>query len=184
MGLMDFLRRKKPDSGRPEVAAHDYRYAFAHVAMRQVALADPLRYLAILGSEQGQEFIADMIRAVAENVKGPGPDFTAADVHVHLGRVGQHPCAILEMPKPLEVPEAFFTATVALVDIDAPSEPREGTKIAARYFTLEKGFADEGGGRTVFCEWTESAHLNFGDGPPATVQDFVAAIEKALAPNN
>lgn len=51
-----------------------------------------------------------------------------------------------------------------------------------RYFTLELGlaFTDElqlAGHRTVLCEWTQKGtHLNYGDGPPAEVGAFAAAV--------
>jgi hypothetical protein len=74
--------------------------------------------------------------------------------------------------------EAYFTALVVQIDTNQKSPPAE---VPARYFTLELGFSLEGEPRTVFCEWTkDDSHVNFGDGPKATLPEFVGKIASCL----
>jgi hypothetical protein len=207
MGLFDFLKRKsaKPTNGdavssssspppsspsahHPESAGDAMKprcahYAMAHYALRLNALKHPLAVLGVLASPRATELLADLLASCAESCRERGEepaDFTAADLRVHRGRVGQHPCAIVEFPAPQAVTEAYLTAIVLLADAAEPLEKWESA--TARYFTLEYGMSFERGGtpRTVLCEWTDTSHLNYGDGPPATPEAFAAAIEAKL----
>lgn len=161
------------------MARAPHHYIFAHQVMKHMALSDPARFLAILASEHARDFISDMFNAICEKVGAQSPEFAASDIRIHGRRVGGFPCAVIEMPEPKETAEAFFTATVLLADGQAPLP--EGRPLPARYFTLEKGYSFERRReRTVLCEWTTDSHLNCGDGPPATVDDFCLAIQDLL----
>ena len=186
MGLFDFLRRK-PESA-PEFEGFEFdeprchHYTLAHVALRQMAHDDPVAFLGILASPKAPEFLAEVFRSVSDHCRerDPRPDFTAADLTIHRGRVGRYPCAVVQMPPPKGPTEAFFAAAVLLVDPEQPMPPRESVK--ARYFTLEKGVTLGGPPRTVLCEWTaDGTHSNFGDGPPARLEAFVAALERFVS---
>jgi hypothetical protein len=77
--------------------------------------------------------------------------------------------AIIELPQPERMAEAYF---VAAVFRDAASQP------LMRYFTLEYGMHIlDNTPRTVLCEWTlDGKHLNFGDGPEPKSKAFFDAI--------
>ena len=172
MGLFDFLKRKPP--APPEVDGPSLHYAFAHYALRQLALSDPLRFLAIAASPDAQRFIDSVIQDVAEQC-GYKPSFDAASVRIHPTRVNTFPCAVIELPKPKEIAEAFMVALV--VQIDTSSEqPPDANEIRARYFTLEKGYSLSNEPRTVLAEWDTEGHSNYGDGPDPTVKSFVTAL--------
>ena len=174
MGLFDFFKRKPTPAASPSDGGPTLHYVLAHYALRQTALADPAMYLGILASDDAPAFLGRLIDAIANDF-GTTPDFGAGDVKVHPGRVGQYPCAVVEMPEPGDVAEAHFTALVTLIDLDE-GLPEEGATIPARYFTLEKGATLDGQPRTVLAEWDETSHSNYGDGPEATLPAFVEAI--------
>src|SRR5439155_967526 len=134
--------------------------------LRQVALDDPLQYLAVLASPEARGFMEAMFDFVCKQCQKQGeePDFAPEDVKIHPVRIKDYPCAIIEMPPPKGTTEAFFTALVLLQDLASASVP-EDIPLSARYFTLEKGFSLDGRPRTVLAEWSESGHSNYGDGP-------------------
>ncbi len=187
MGLFDWFRRKadpRPDAWSADELLDDPRcdhYAFAHQALRAVALEDPLGCLAVLASADARPFLAALVRSVTDFCRdrnvGPTAGLTADDLAVHRVRALGHPCAVVEMPAPRAAAEAHYVA-VALT-----AEPSENPE--ARYFTLEKGLQLDGEARTVLCEWTaDGTHRNYGDGPPLGVEPFVRAIEGLMSGSN
>jgi len=172
MALFDFLKRKQPSS--PKHAGPSPHYAFAHYALRQIALAEPLQFLAIAASPDAGRFFDVVLKDVAEQCGRPAP-FHAASIKVHPVRVNNFPCAVVEMPEPSETAEAFMVALVVPVDMTANQRPDPKT-VSGRFFTLEKGFTLTNEPRTVLGEWDLTTHFNYGDGPPATVERFVTAL--------
>jgi hypothetical protein len=157
-------------------------YSLAHHALRGVAFQDPLFFLGVLASPDAQRFLADLLRRVQEHCKDREPlaEFSVEELTVHKRRVGKYPCAVIELPPPRAVAEAYFVAGVLLSDPAADLPQAEAAKL--RYFTLEKGMSFDGSRRTVLCEWTkEGTHRNFGDGPPPIPDGFLAAIEKLVS---
>lgn len=186
MGLFDLFKRKPPPP--PPLDADDHfaspgdgpspEYALAHYALRFIALGDPLRFLALAASPDAPQFIAAVMKDVAEKC-GRTPSFRPHDVKIHPTRVGDFPCAVIEFPEPKEIAEAHFVALVVAVDTSGDLPDPEQVK--GRYFTLEKSITFGAGTRTVLAEWSEDTHSNYGDGPPAEVAEFVAALTKLMA---
>ncbi len=172
MGLFDFLKRKQPHPPEDDGPSPDY--AFAHYALRQIALSDPLRFLAMAASPDARHFIDAVLKNVAEQCGRP-TTFEAASVKIHPVRVKDFPCAVIELPEPREMAEAFMVALVVPIDTSF-KEPPDANSITGRYFTLEKEFSLTKDRRTVLAEWNMTRHSNYGDGPPATVEAFVAAL--------
>lgn len=83
--------------------------------------------------------------------------------------------AIITLPEPQAITEAFFTAAV----YRAPTTDQE---LITRYFTLEYGYnSSDNNFRTVLCEWTpDKVHKNFGTGPEPTPNAFLNAIRQQL----
>jgi hypothetical protein len=194
MGLMDFWK-KRSGAATGELGGNDplglgphgsprcCHYAMAHYALRMFALKNPLQCLAVLASPKAQQFLADVLEAVAKDcaTRGERPDFTAADLKIHTQTVAEYPVAIVEFPTPVAITEAFMTGVVLLAK-PADGEERARTT-PGRYFTLEKGFSFESQeDRTVLGEWTTNAHSNYGTDPAATVEAFLVAIEGHLTP--
>jgi hypothetical protein len=184
MGLFDFFRRKAQKPPGPSSEDLDeprcHHYALAHYVLRSVAFDDPLAYLGILASPDAHKFLAHLLRSVSERCKNEQPDFAAEDIAIHPVRVGQYPCAVIELPQPRATAEAYFTAAVLLADLQ--DQVPESAQRKLRYFTLEKGFVLNGPPRTVLCEWTsEGSHVNYGDGPLPQLEAFVRAVEELLS---
>ena len=190
MGLFDFFR-KKPKATSDETESvgnplgstrpHCHHYVFAHQALRQVAFDAPLPIMGILASADRSRFLSDLWTSVDEHCRQRGETSTInpAEMVVHTGRVGEFPCAIVEMPEPWFVTGAHFVALVLAVPL-AQIKP-ETTDLPLYYYTLEKGASFDGPERTVLCAWTkDGTHLNYGAGPEATVGAFVAEIEKRM----
>lgn len=173
MGLFDFLKRKPAASSDGDGPSPEY--AFAHYALRQLALAKPVHFLALMASPKAQPFFKDVLADVSEQC-GRKCSFDAAAVQVHHGRIAEYPCAVIVLPEPKNMAEAYMVAVVALIDPSQDEPDIENVK--GRYFTLERGLSLAGGTRTVLCEWSETGHSNYGDGPPATVEAFVSALRE------
>lgn len=75
---------------------------------------------------------------------------------------GQHLVILVTMPETHEMTEAYFAAIL--------TSPKIG------YLTLERAMY----GGTVFCGWQEGRHENFGDGPPATADEYLRAVCRHL----
>lgn len=181
MGLFDFFSKRRCRSTPPAANSNEVpslHYLFAHIALRQIALDRVLGVLGMLSGDQSKKFIASLLSTLSEDLKHPAP-FTADDIFIHPLRLGNYPAAIIEMPVPRETAEAYFTAMIALIDLEEPP-PADLTTIPARYITLEKGVSLDKKPRTVLGEWTESSHLNFGTGPDPTLAGFEAAINQLL----
>ncbi len=82
---------------------------------------------------------------------------------------------VVHMPVPVATTEAHFAAIVH--KLDEPHEPMRASP-STRYFTLEKSFLN---GPPLLCEWTQAgSHLNYGEGPGASAEPFVAAVLQRL----
>lgn len=187
MGLFDFFRQqpaRSPNSDDVEADLDDPRchhYMFAHAALRMAAFENPLAFLGTLASPDANEFLASLMASVSDHCRErqAQADFRVEDLIVHKVRVGSFPCAVVEMPRPRAITEAFFAAGVVLADLSAGAPPSD---VGLRYFTLEKGMHIDGASRTVFCEWTSSgSHLNFGEGPGPALGPFLEAVRELLA---
>ncbi|WP_442483207.1 hypothetical protein [Aeoliella sp. SH292] len=174
MGLFDFLKRKPGPQAEDDGTSPDY--AFAHYALRHIALSDPLQFLAIAASPDAEQFMDAVLQDVAEQC-GRKTSFDAASIKIHPTRVNAFPCAVVELPEPQEMAEAFMVAVVVPIDTSTEQLPEPGT-VVGRYFTLEKGFSLSDEPRTVLAEWDTEAHSNYGDGPAPNVDAFITALSE------
>jgi hypothetical protein len=85
-----------------------------------------------------------------------------------------HRVLLVRLPAAHHPTEAHFTAIAA---------PVEGGTL--RYFTLEYAVSplDESV-YTVFGEWDEQRHVNYGEGPPPDADAFLAAVAHRLVPGS
>lgn len=150
-----------------------HHYQFAHAALRSVAFAHPLQFMALLASpEAATEAFTTLLEQVAINCKdcGEAADFSAADIRVHTRRAAGHPCAVVVLPAPKATAEAHYVAPVLLMS-DQPENA------ALRYFVLEYSTADEANPSTVLAEWrVDGTHVNHGPGPAPNVELFLEAV--------
>ncbi len=166
----------------------DHHYFFAHrffpARTRQLG-ATTLFILA--DHDRAQDFLDTTWRDVAQDI--PPDDRIAEPPHVaRVGPSSTSPStliAIVEMPPAQAVTEAHFIALVCSdlpdFDEDAPEDTEEIRRrmraAEVRYLTLEYGMSLDGRPRTAFCEWHQGTHLNRGDGPPPTPEDFWDFLE-------
>ena len=112
-------------------------------------------------------------------------DFSAAEVNAKRcslrTRFGTEQFALLlDMPAPRRPAEARWVAILDRHPDGGPlMEAAPDGEVFADYFTLERMFNSEQGG--VLCAWTATGqHLNFGDHPVNTRQEFEALLQRFL----
>jgi len=187
MGFFDVFRRNQSsDQVQDEQVSSQLReprchhYNLAHIALRSAAFQNPTGFIDALTPNNAADFVAMLMEFVVEDCQEESPDFSVDELRFHYAQIDKYPCTIVELPTPVATAEAFFVAGVLLVEPDdGVAEP---TDVTLRYFTLEKGFLQGGGERTVLCEWTaDGSHANYGDGPEPEVAEFEKTLKMFLA---
>src|SRR5262245_33286090 len=160
-----FWKSKPKRLAEPRV----HHYVFAHQVIREVCVSDPLQFFAVMASNEQAKFVAWMWKEAERHAKQGPAGASIKDVKVDTGRIKDLPAVIMPMPATRAMAEAHI---IAVVLTGKPTQ--EAPQPSVRYFTLEDGERHDGTPRTVLCEWTAKGHANYGDGPQATVQAFVA----------
>ena len=156
----------------------DHHYTFAHVALRHFCASDPLQFFGIMGSEDAAGLFDFLWEKVCEQCDPSGPTgLKREDIRFHTLRIAEHPTVLVIMPDAQAVAEAIMVAVVLMADLGADEVP---DPVPYRFLVLEQGADLDGTRRTVFCEWTEDAHLNMGDGCEPNTEAFVAFLEGKL----
>jgi hypothetical protein len=165
----------------------EYHYPFAHIALRQVAFAHPVRIFAILASEEAAGLFDDLIAHMESATPTSAPcRFRGADIEVHPCSVQGRACAIVEMPEPQEAVQAYFVAIVSRLQVEdlgaaALAGLPEGELLD--YYTFERPVVITEDRQTVFCSWTaDNTHSNMGDGPPPTLARVKEFLDAHVAP--
>ena len=147
-----------------------HHYDFAHRLLPQLVRTEPDRLIDTLASENGEEFLRYLWRVTEERLQPADRlpfGLTRTIARLPSGQIA----VVLGMPAPEAVTEAHLVAVVS------------GPERIVRYFTLEHGITfPEEHPRTVFCEWTDTSHLNYGDGPAPEIPAFLDHIEAHMAP--
>ena len=157
-----------------------HHYVLAHVTLRQLAFLDTYRFFELMTSPQQQSFLEGLWKQVCLNCDEHGPAlFTYKDVRVNITRIHDFPTILVQMPKPNFIGEAHMVCIVIKVPIGDMERRLDNPEV--RYFTLEKGMKfGKSTERTVICEWNGALHRNYGEGPEATPESFIAKIEKMI----
>lgn len=168
------LSRRKSAAGSAHPEARTQHYIFAHYALRSAVSANPNEAMDALAAPRGQKVLESIwndLGAEVQKKKGVRP-IPSAGLSTTVSDLAGRRCALITLPAPAANTEAYLLAIV--LDNSAP-------KPAVRYFTLERGFhVADNSIRTVLCEWTDSKHVNYGDGPPPNPQAFLAAVRDRL----
>lgn len=168
----------KPKKISPNKAPRTHHYFIAHVALRLFCDNDPLKFFAVIASEQRDDFINYIWQKVCEQCAGKEkPDFSEKDIKIETLKVGDYPTIVVVMPEAKAIAEAIMVGIVLTSKIGDNSVNPD---VGYRYFALEQGVDLNGGNRTVFCEWSNESHLNMGDGPEASVENFIEEIRKRI----
>jgi len=181
---------KLPDDSDDEFPLHErpsirskprpHHYQFAHVLLPLRLWQNPGWFLDILQGEYAHAFLLTCWAQVAMHLNEA--DILSPDGKLRcdlFGLAKGYRAAVISLPEPERMAEAHMVAVVW-------RPPRRRllflrTEPVLRYFTLELSVADDfTTPKNVFCEWSQSLHLNYGNGPEATVTAFVAFIERFL----
>jgi hypothetical protein len=157
-----------------------HHYVFAHVALRQLVFVDAYRFFEAIASPQQQNFLEGLWKQVCQNCDEHGPaSFTNRDIGIDITRIHDFPAILVQMPEPNFIGEAHMVCIVVKVSVDDMERKPDNPEV--RYFTLEKGVTfGSNAERTVICEWNGALHKNYGDGPEATPESFIAKIEEMI----
>jgi hypothetical protein len=182
MGFFDLFRRK---ASRDELDAYleankprAQYYLFAHGALRELALEQPMMAFAGVLSDEPRDKTGRMLwDDCGQRVKQAGePTWPFPGMESRMYDDGPFPMAVVKLPEAKKQTEAHFVAIVLCVD---PKKDKPPPPVPARYFTLEHGGP---GGETVFGEWTKDGkHLNRGEGPAAEWEPFHRAVLEQFA---
>lgn len=173
------------EAGRASIRNH--HYVFAHVALRQLFFDKPEGFLGVLSSPRAPQLLKDLWLEVGKRVSdaGEGAILPPDGLFATVGALGPRPCAVVTLPKPEGITEAFMVAAVVNASIEGEGEDAKLVPIGdppAFYYTLEKGMSDPGKTRTVLCSWNaEDSHANYGDGPAPEPRAFLGAVEKLIS---
>lgn len=137
-------------------------YKFAHEVLKDAFFEDRNALIeTILASEDDLKGLwYDVGKYYAEHYEGV-QELDGSDLSVVVQEFEDKFFIIIQMPIPMESPEAYFVGLII------PPEDIDN----ARYITLEYG-EDDDFNYTVLCEWTEDAHLNLGEGCEPTMTHF------------
>lgn len=173
------LRRHFTDGSLSPRGQH---YYFAHIALRALAAEDAERLITALASPDAEAFLLDLWNTVAKDAAQPGEEDVAVSpdgLEAIPARVAGRSAALVILPQPRAATEAYFVAIVLNHELDEPAKPAPEPEFF--YFTLEKGVALDSSIRTIFCQWEDACHKNFGDGPPADGRAFLDHIAHHLS---
>jgi hypothetical protein len=170
-----------PASAIPEAPARrEHHYTFAHLALPQLFLSNPERFLGAM-NQDGGAFLEHFWKKVGEQV----PREQVLSSEGMAFDVRSDPQAVLAI---VRLPPARVEAEALLVGCHywrAP--PQDPATPRARYFTLELRGQEAGQPQTFLGEWEQEnghlSHVNHGEGPH-TVQDFIAAIQHRVLPSH
>jgi hypothetical protein len=146
-----------------------HHYMFAHHEVRRAAqqfgadLVDAAR--------QGRLTLESVWNRVGEPLDEPDR-LPSTGLVSSYHEIGGHRVLLVRLPAAHHPTEAHFIAIAV---------PAEGGR--ARYLTLEYAVSpiDEAV-YTVFGEWDDQRHVNYGEGPPPDADAFLAAVAHRLAP--
>jgi hypothetical protein len=153
----------------------DHHYVLGHIVLRQVCAQDPLQFFSLMVSEERDRYLRWLWDQAESIAKRSAVNAKVSELKVTTCKIKEFPTVIITLPETMALAEAKM---VAVVMVGEAGESKAGVNV--RYFTLEDGEDTKGAPRTVICEWRDNDHLNFGNGPPATISEFAHAIERHL----
>jgi hypothetical protein len=146
---------------------------------------DPALFVATI-MEHREAFLEkvwdDLGLRVEEN-DGPGARLDNSGLKVFFERLPQEIIlTVVEMPEAMHMPEAHYVAFIYQLPESDVSRSMGEARGISRVLTLEYGLNYDGNSpRTVLCEWTEDGtHMNMGDGPAATLEDFTTRVREMV----
>ncbi len=159
-------------------------YIFVHTSLRLLAFSKPVQLLDALESPRCQGLLAQLLQNIDDEVGNVIPrTFEASDIKISCMLLKNRPCAILQMPPPERLAEAFFVAIWSRHEweelCEKGMESASASEPLIHYFTLERPHKPTRKSPTVFCRWnSEGVHQIFGVSPKsASYEEFVRLLE-------
>jgi hypothetical protein len=186
MGLFDKFKKNSAEKIDEEEIIDDeieqtrcHHYEFVHRGLVTQVFNDPGRIVGILLSPDAKNYInwlLDLTNQTCEDEQY-SLDFNPEDIKIHNVRVNSLPCAVVEMPTPRYLTEAYFAALVY------PKFKNQGNEYDLNtvfFYTLEYSFDEINKPIAILCEWAqendELTHLNYGDVVEPELDKFIKAI--------
>jgi hypothetical protein len=186
--MFSFFKRPEPASGKRRV----HHYLFAFKALSQIFYDNPMQMLAILASPEGDDFLKSLWETTGRHAKEAKPADGGGYVEpkglrcVQRGRAGDWAVAVVEMPKPVAPPEAWFVGLACRIPKTPPPNTEEGMKqlqeAEARYYTLELALdVLKGGHKNFLCAWfKDGGRANYGECPATDAESFLSVVGSAV----
>lgn len=136
-----------------------------------------MKCVSTLGSPDCDEYLATLWESVKETCEqySQPVSLSPSDIMVHRLRIGDHPCALIEMPTPASPGEVFYAALV--INLNPTDRSKGFSARPVRYITLEETGRGGGALTTVVAEWIgEETHITHGPGPYPSIEDFMAKV--------
>lgn len=160
-----------------------HHYVLAHMALRKFCESNPIMFFLTLTSPHRNALLSDIWEQVCKMCDDSGkPDFDITNIGIENTKLKNYTSILFTFPKPVEVPEAYYSALVLKMDLfkEMPLAPPEVPPEIA-YYTLEYGDNLDGTKPyTVLGEWAGDTHRNRGKGPSPTTVGFLTSVEACL----
>lgn len=174
------------DRSEPRCAYH----TLVHRVLRDEIFMSPL--LGMHSMSIGDDAFWDRMFAEVDRLcPGQHRGFSAENIEFHPAYTGDRLCAMIELPPPHAVGEAFFVAVVmlprgeaemeALIDTVEDYDPQHNTLRVVRYFLLERSAGLGLSSPTRIGEWLpDGTYVDHGDGPDPDPLEFADALAEII----
>jgi hypothetical protein len=159
-------------------------YEFAHVALAEAIISNPDGFLDELAGSGGEDMLAEIWRRCREKFPSSEDYVDRAGLAATVEQLPSGPrCAVVEMPPPERMGEAYMVAAVVVPGGKLlglfPRPP------GVRYFTLELSYRTKAERTTSLFEWRYSdsggrSHVTRGTGLAVDRAAFLAAVDEHL----
>ena len=153
------------------MSSRPHHYFFAHRYLPGMFQSEPGQFMSMLASN-GLPFVHFMWDRAGQQMPPDdrlAPDGLALSMHKSVQNIE---VAIISLPKPENTPEAHFVAPAY--------HPEVNGQLFTRYYTLEFTLLGSNQPGTMFCRWSDTTHMNMGDGPRPDLNEFLNKIEERL----
>ncbi|MBN9688911.1 MAG: hypothetical protein J0M24_01620 [Verrucomicrobia bacterium] len=167
-----------PESGSESESfqAPTVHYLLAHRILPDFAFSRPRDLFGVLASPQRGEILEKVCQHLDQQLGDASTrHFRGTDIEVFPVLIQQRAALMIQMPPPQNSVEAVLVVLLSELTPEQLETVLKNPELAfnLRYLTFERPTDLEDSAGTIFCEWTQDRHLNFG---PAPVDDAPSAL--------
>ncbi len=155
-------------------------YLLAHRILPDFAFSRPRDLFGVLASPKRGEILEQICQHLDQQLGDTSTrQFRGTDIQVFPVLIQRRAALIVQMPPPENSVEAVLVVLLSELTPEqlemAMRNPEQAFNQAfnLRYLTFERPTDLEDSAGTIFCEWTQDRHINFG---PAPVVDSPSAL--------